>query len=182
MTKVKYLLILFLLQTFNVVSQNLKQEQLIETQWDQGIPFSPTDSYINALISKINVNVLHSNSKQISKQDAILCREVAIAFYNRGQYDAADWYLDKAKGYVEVVEIQPEVITKKVNTESLDNLNATNEQLKSLEVFEEKKRIERQKQREIESRTRFTPSSAAHIAYENTLKKEQEKQSKKKSK
>jgi len=72
-------------------------------------------------------------------------------------------------------------VNRKIKTDSYKE-PTLEEQLKSLEVFEEKKRIERQKQREIESRARFTPSSAAHIAYENTLKKEQEKQSKKKSK
>ena len=134
MTKVKFLVILFLLQNFNVVSQNLKQEQKIESQWDQGAPIDTADFYIESLISKIDQRILLNTSLPITKKDAVLCREVAIAFYNRGVYDAADWYLARAKDYVEIVEIQPEIITKQIPPVTpLQISNATAEQLKSLE-------------------------------------------------
>ncbi len=134
MTKVKFLVILFLLQNFNVVSQNLKQEQTIESQWDQGAPIDTADFYIESLISKIDQRILLNTSLPITKKDAILCREVAIAFYNRGVYDSADWYLARAKDYVEIVEIQPEIITKQIPPVTpLQISNATSEQLKSLE-------------------------------------------------
>jgi light-regulated signal transduction histidine kinase (bacteriophytochrome) len=39
-----------------------------------------------------------------------LCREIGIAFNKKGLYDEADWYLERSKGYIEVVELEPEVV------------------------------------------------------------------------
>lgn len=134
MAKVKYLLFLFLLQSISIFSQNLKQEQLVESQWDQGIPIDLTDSYIQSLILQLDQQILSDSTYPISKKDAIICREIAIAFYNRGVYDSAEWYLNRAKGYVEIVEIQPEVIVKEAAVVISPKIsNATTEQLKSLE-------------------------------------------------
>jgi PAS domain S-box-containing protein len=134
MTKLKYILILFLLQSHNVFSQNLKQEQLVESQWDQGVPIHPTDFYVQSLINSLDSRILSDLTFPITKNDAVICREIAIAFYNRGIYDSADWYLNRAKSYVEVVEIQPEIIVKETPAIISPKItNATEEQLKSLE-------------------------------------------------
>ena len=134
MTKLKYILILFLLQSHNVFSQNLKQEQLVESQWDQGVPIHPTDFYVQSLINSLDSRILSDSTFPITKNDAVICREIAIAFYNRGMYDSADWYLNRAKSYVEVVEIQPEIIVKETPAIISPKItNATEEQLKSLE-------------------------------------------------
>jgi len=52
------------------------------------------------------------------------------------------------------------------------------EQLRNLELLEQKKREQRRLQREQENANRFTPAAAARVAYEKTLKEEEEKQAK----
>jgi PAS domain S-box-containing protein len=127
--KFKIILALLLLP-YTVIAQHFDHEQHVETTWDQGIPLCPEDAYITGLIEQLDPEFLTTPNKPITKKNAKLCREIAIAFYNREMYDAADWYLYKAKTYVEVVEIQPETIVKQLTPEISD---ATAEQLKSLQ-------------------------------------------------
>jgi hypothetical protein len=84
------------------------KDQKIEATWDQGIPFLLEDEYITNLTNQLTFDSLLINNKNFDKKSVKLCREIGIAFYNRGMYDAADWYLSRVKDYVEYVEIDPE--------------------------------------------------------------------------
>ena len=46
----------------------------------------------------------------MTKTESNLCREVGVLLNKKGLYDAADWYLERAKDYIEVVELEPEVV------------------------------------------------------------------------
>jgi signal transduction histidine kinase len=89
-------------------SQSFVKKQAVEVIWDQGVPVCLEDLYITELINKVSFRELQKPKSQMSKNEVKLCREIGIAFYNRGMYDAADWYLERVKGYVEVVELDPE--------------------------------------------------------------------------
>ena len=108
------LFVFFTLLTFVTFSQNLKNNNKAEAVWDQGVPFCPEDKYINSLIDKLTFDSLLINNGPVDRDKAKLCREIGIAFYNRGMYDAAEWYFDKVKTYVEVVELEPEKVFGKV--------------------------------------------------------------------
>lgn len=79
----------------------------IEATWDQGIPFLPENAEVTSLIDKLDLNSI-LNGEKLDTKSVKLCREIGIAFYNRGLYEAANWYLEKAKSYVEVIELNPE--------------------------------------------------------------------------
>jgi signal transduction histidine kinase len=108
------LFVFFTLFIFVSFSQNLKSTNKVEALWDQGIPFCPEDKYISGLIDKLSFDSLLINNGSVDRDKAKLCREIGIAFYNRGMYDAAEWYFDKVKTYVEVVELEPEKVFGKV--------------------------------------------------------------------
>ena len=108
------LFVFFTLFIFVSFSQNLKSTNKVEALWDQGIPFCPKDKYISGLIDKLSFDSLLINNGSVDRDKAKLCREIGIAFYNRGMYDAAEWYFDKVKTYVEVVELEPEKVFGKV--------------------------------------------------------------------
>ena len=103
-----------LLITFLIISSlgfsQIKEirEQNIEANWDQGVPYLIEDPYITSLTDKLTFDSLLINNKHKDKNSVKLCREIGIAFYNRGIYDAADWYLSRVKDYVEYVEVDPE--------------------------------------------------------------------------
>jgi signal transduction histidine kinase len=110
---------IFLLLLFNLIfsssfSQNLKNNNEKEALWDQGIPFCPEDPYISGLIDKLSFDSLLINKINVDKNKAKICREIGIAFYNRGMYDAAEWYFDRVKNYVEVIQLEPEKVFGKV--------------------------------------------------------------------
>ena len=132
------ILIVLLCYGTGYTQRNLKSsyKQKVEATWDQGVPFDSTDVYIKSLIYKLDQKTLLNASAELSKQDAIICREIAIAFYNRGLYDAADWYLARAKDYVEIIEIQPEQVKIKIPLSAQEQAKreATNAQIKSLEA------------------------------------------------
>lgn len=107
----KFLLLITFLISFVGHSQfNEIKEQKIEADWDQGIPYFNEDPYIKNLTDKLTFDSLLINNKHKDKESVKLCREIGIAFYNRGMYDAADWYLSRVKDYVEVVNLEPEVV------------------------------------------------------------------------
>jgi PAS domain S-box-containing protein len=120
-----------------LTQKNLKfnRIQLIDSHWDQGVPLDSADTYIRNLILQIDQVKLMNPNSQLTKQEAVVCREIAIAFYNRGIYDAADWYLNRAKDYVEIVEVKPESVTVQVPLSLKERLQqvASQEQIKSLE-------------------------------------------------
>lgn len=114
---------------------NFNRNQNFDTYWDQGVPIDASDSYIHKLILQLDQSLLLDTTIRLTKQDAVICREIAIAFYNREIYDAADWYLNRAKDYVEIVEVKPEQVTVQVPFSLRERLEhaASHEQIKSLE-------------------------------------------------
>ncbi len=74
--------------------------------WDQGVPLCPNDPYITSLINKVGGQDLYSLDSISNKSKAKLFREIGFAFYDKGMYEEADWYLKKAKDYKEKVEIE----------------------------------------------------------------------------
>lgn len=111
--RLRQLALLIFLLTFsleNSIAQNFPRSQKIESAWDQGVPVCPDDPYITGLISKLPWDSLMRERKKFTKSEAKTLREIGVAFYNRGMYNEADWYLNKVRGYVEVVELDPEVV------------------------------------------------------------------------
>lgn len=103
------LILLFLISFTNVNSQTIKK-QSNEIVLNQGVPTCPNDSKITELINKVGINNLLKPKKNITKPEANICREIGVLLNKRGSYDAADWYLERVKGYVDVVELDPEVV------------------------------------------------------------------------
>jgi K+-sensing histidine kinase KdpD len=129
--------ILFSFQSFSTaqgITPNKKS--IVEAVWDQGIPVCPDDKYISSLIDKVGFDNLRNNKKPIDKNEAKLCREIGIAFYNRGMYEAADWYLERVRGYVEVVELEPEVVFETPKQEEEEE-DVSIDDIKSLEADKE---------------------------------------------
>ena len=102
-------MILFISFFSNAQFTNLK-EQKLDASWDQGVPFLYEDPYIKNLTDQLTFDSLLINNKHNDKKTVKLCREIGIAFYNKGMYDAADWYLSRVKDYVEVVNLEPEKV------------------------------------------------------------------------
>ena len=103
------LILLFLISFTNVNSQTIKK-QSNEIVLNQGVPTCPNDSKITELINKVGINNLLKPKKNITKPEANICREIGVLLNKRGSYDAADWYLERVKGYVDVVDLNPEVV------------------------------------------------------------------------
>ena len=103
------LILLFLISFTNVNSQIIKK-QSNEIVLNQGVPTCPNDPKITELIDKVGINNLLKPKKNITKPEANICREIGVLLNKRGSYDAADWYLERVKGYVDVVELDPEVV------------------------------------------------------------------------
>jgi signal transduction histidine kinase len=104
--------ILFFNTCFYSLSQGFNIKQKDEALWDQGVPLLPQDPSLSKMIEKITFDSLTSQKFKVDKKQAKILREIGIAFYDRGMYDAAEWYLEKAKGYKEIIEVDPEVILK----------------------------------------------------------------------
>ena len=95
----RFFFILFILLTTIVYSQN-NRPQSSDGWWDQGVPIMPDDPYIMGLINQLG-DSLREWDFVSNKSKAKVCREIGLAFYDRGLYDAADWYLVKSKNYRE---------------------------------------------------------------------------------
>jgi light-regulated signal transduction histidine kinase (bacteriophytochrome) len=119
------LILLFLISFTNLNSQTIKK-QSNEIVLNQGIPTCPNDSKITELINKVGINNLLKSKKNITKSEANVCREIGVLLNKRGSYDAADWYLERVKGYVDVVELAPEVVfeTPKDEVPEVDEVSA----------------------------------------------------------
>lgn len=85
---------------------NVIYSQQLEATWDQGIPFCPEDKYISNLIDKLGDGTLKSSDSITDASNLKIFREIGFAFYDKGMYEAADWYLKRAKKYKEKVEIE----------------------------------------------------------------------------
>ena len=119
------LILLFLISFTNLNSQTIKK-QSNEIVLNQGIPTCPNDPKITELINKVGINNLLKSKKNITKSEANVCREIGVLLNKRGAYDAADWYLERVKGYVDVVELEPEVVfeTPKDEVPEVDEVSA----------------------------------------------------------
>ena len=109
MKNIILLILLSLISFSNVNSQTIKK-QSGEIVLVQGVPTCPDDSKITELINKVGVDNLLKPKKNMTKTESNLCREVGVLLNKKGLYDAADWYLERAKDYIEVVELEPEVV------------------------------------------------------------------------
>jgi signal transduction histidine kinase len=133
----KLLLFLFIFCSFLSYSQ-LKEirEQKLEADWDQGVPYLVDDPYITNLTDQLTFDSILINNRHNDKKSVKLCREIGIAFYNRGMYDAADWYLSRVKDYVEYVEVEPEKKEVEIKTsEPVTNPNELESMKKDQELL-----------------------------------------------
>ena len=97
--------------SFNVSSQT------------ENTPTCPEDTYITKLIKKLD----YEPNKKLSKEQSKLCREIGIAFYNKGMYDESDWYLEKVDGHidVDVVNVESEVLFDQPKEEVKEELSSS---------------------------------------------------------
>ena len=96
----KIILIFLLFFICNIgISQNPKPQQK-DGVWDQGVPILPQDPYIMGLINQLGDSLREWEIIETSSK-AKICREIGLAFYDRELYDAADFYLTKARNYKE---------------------------------------------------------------------------------
>ncbi len=114
--------ILFLFLTTIVLSQNIKQQKT-DGWWDQGVPIMPDDPYVMGLINELGDSLREWNYVTTSSK-AKVCREIGLAFYDRGLYDAADFYLTRSKNFrqeVIVEKTQPKLSESELKTIESDN-------------------------------------------------------------
>jgi K+-sensing histidine kinase KdpD len=105
------LIFLGMFTSFNVSSQT------------ENTPTCPEDTYITKLIKKLD----YEPNKKLSKEQSKLCREIGIAFYNKGMYDESDWYLEKVDGHidVDVVNVESEVLFDQPKEEVKEELSSS---------------------------------------------------------
>jgi light-regulated signal transduction histidine kinase (bacteriophytochrome) len=104
------LFVILLLLGSNAISQNRiidPEEQIV---WVDGIPTCPDDPQITALINKVGIENLQKSKRNISKNEANICRQLGRAFKQKDMYEGADWYLERVKAHVEIVKLEPEVV------------------------------------------------------------------------
>jgi light-regulated signal transduction histidine kinase (bacteriophytochrome) len=107
----KLLLILLLLFGINnAISQNRIIDPETQIVWVNGIPTCPDDSQITALINKVGIENLQKSKRNISKNEANVCRQLGKIFRQKDMYEGADWYLERVKAHVEIVKLEPEVV------------------------------------------------------------------------
>ena len=105
------LIFLGMFTSFNVSSQT------------ENTPTCPEDTYITKLIKKLD----YEPNKKLTKEQSKLCREIGIAFYNKGMYDESDWYLEKVDGHidVDVVNVESEVLFDQPKEEVKEELSSS---------------------------------------------------------
>ena len=89
---------LFILSLFVIISLNKLVAQSDDVFWDQGVPIMPSDSYISKSIATINLNEV-KDSINLSESTKSICREIGLAFYDKGYFEEAEWYLSRSKGF-----------------------------------------------------------------------------------
>jgi signal transduction histidine kinase len=110
MKKILLLILLSFIVISNINAQTTTKNKSSQIVLDQDVPTCPSDEYITGLINNIGIANLLKPKKLITKYEVKLCREIGIAFNKKGLYDEADWYLERSKGYAEVVELEPEIV------------------------------------------------------------------------
>ena len=95
----KLFLTWFLLIPLFVYTQNIRQQKS-DGVWDQGVPVLPNDPYIMGLIGQLG-DSLRQWDYVTSGSKSKVCREIGLAFYDKGLYDAADFYLTRSKNFRE---------------------------------------------------------------------------------
>ena len=183
----KYLvLILLMILSVYGFSQNPKQQKN-DGVWDQGVPILPSDPYIMGLINQLG-DSLRKWDYVTTGSKASVCREIGLAFYDRGLYDAADFYLTRSRNFRE--ELVVEKTEKKLNESELSSirqdenlLNIIPEKLENISRSELKnlvKQIESQIKNLVRERDSLVLVKAPQALIDsksktiNTLKKERD--------
>ena len=109
MKKILLILTFFLFVNLKTNAQ-ITNEEKNQIVWVKDVPTCPDDKNITKLINTIGIDELSKNKKTIDKDDVKIYREIGVAFNKKELYDAADWYLEKVKNRVEVIEIKPESV------------------------------------------------------------------------
>ena len=138
MKKILLILTFFLFVNLKTNAQ-ITNEEKNQIVWVKDVPTCPDDKNITKLINTIGIDELSKNKKTIDKDDVKIYREIGVAFNKKELYDAADWYLEKVKSRVEVIEIKPESVfeTPKIDETTIspkiaESLAKDKEFLKSL--------------------------------------------------
>jgi hypothetical protein len=109
MKKILLILTFFIFVNLKTNAQ-ITNEEKNQIVWVKEVPTCPDDKNITKLINTIGIDELSKNKKTIDKDDVKIYREIGVAFNKKELYDAADWYLEKVKNRVEVIEIKPESV------------------------------------------------------------------------
>ena len=116
----KLIFVFFIFLPVLIFSQNIKTQKF-DGWWDQGVPVMPDDPYIMSLINSLGDSILQS--KYVTTQSkAKICREIGLAFYDRGLYDAADFYLIRSKNFKEQVRVEKKIPEEKISKEESEVL------------------------------------------------------------
>lgn len=168
----KLLTFYFIFVSFIGLSQfTTIKNQTYEATWDQGVPFLLEDSYITNLTNQLTFDSLLINNKYTDKKTAKLCREIGVAFYNKGMYDAADWYLSRVKDYVEYVEIEPEKKEKPIIQTEIQKPTLPQNELESMKKNQEllsklPKSYENLSSSELEKMAKVIDNQIKELSYE----------------
>ena len=106
----KLLLIILLLFGTHAISQTKTIDPETQIVWVNGIPTCPDDPQITALINKVGIDNFQKSKRNISKNEANVCRQLGKMFKQKDMYEGADWYLERVKAHVEIVKLEPEVV------------------------------------------------------------------------
>jgi hypothetical protein len=104
------LFIILLLLGGNTIPQNKIIDPETQIVWVNGIPTCPDDPQITALINKVGIENLQKSKRNISKNEANICRQLGRVFKQKDMYEGADWYLERVKANVEIIKLEPEVV------------------------------------------------------------------------
>jgi signal transduction histidine kinase len=104
------LLVILLFFGVNTFSQTKIIDPETQIVWVSGIPTCPDDPQITALINKVGIENLQKSKRNISKNEANICRQLGKIFKQKDMYEGADWYLERVKAHVEIVKLEPEVV------------------------------------------------------------------------
>jgi signal transduction histidine kinase len=130
----KKLLITAILILFGISftsAQYSVKDQEKKIVWVSGIPTCPSDPQITALIEKAGLENLKKPKKGITRAESNTCRELGKVFNQREMYEGADWYLERVKGYVEVINLAPDAVFEM--PKEIEEMPLSEDNVKSLE-------------------------------------------------
>ena len=185
------LFIILLLLGSNAISQNKIIDPETQIVWVNGIPTCPDDLQITALINKVGIENLQKSKRNISKNEANICRQLGRVFKQKDMYEGADWYLERVKANVEIIKLEPEVVFQEEipadiaaslqnDKEFLQNIPKSFENISPTDMKKLAQEIEGQLQKLIKEKEALIKSHAspeviqAKEASINTLGKEKE--------